>query len=96
MTVEEELIIEMINSKISDSRLENIKLAKKNLNKFGTKKNVKEFLYDLIAKNYFGDDGISSRLISEIDQVIEASQKLAQSGEVKEAIQKAWNYYFPT
>lgn len=98
MTVEEELLIEMIKGKLTTSRLKNLKILSECLDKYEKKSGVVDYLKSKIHDNMPDDDyETKDEFLSEVENVIKLAEKLASDGETSKALKEMLVLtYFPS
>ena len=89
MTVEEELLIEMIKGKLTTSRLQNLKILSECLDKYEKKSGLVDYLKSKIHEN-IPDDNYETKdeFLSEVENVIKHAEKLASDGETSKALKE--------
>ena len=89
MTVEEELLIEMIKGKLTTSRLKNLKMLSECLDKYEKKNGVVDYLNSKIHDNIFDDNNeTKDELLSEVENVIKMAKKLASNDDTSKALKE--------
>ena len=89
MTVEEELLIEMIKGKLTTSRLKNLKMLSKCLEKYEKKNGVVEFLNSKFHDNIFDNNKeTKDELLSEVETVINRAKKYASNNDISKALKE--------
>lgn len=87
MSIEDELIIEMIKGKITSNRLKNIEILDELSDKYQNKKDVCDYLWSEMRKNIFdANNETKNELNKEIENALNESKKIASNGKPIEAL----------